>query len=91
MTASWIPELIGACAGSCTTISLVPQLVRIYRRKSAADLSLAMFLVFGAGIVLWLVYGVVVHSPSVIGANAASLALCVGILALSIRYRNRKG
>ena len=90
MMRHWVAELIGSLAGSCTTISLVPQLLRIRRARSARDVSLTMFTVFGIGILLWLVYGIGVHSPAVIVTNSASLLLAIAILALAIRYERRK-
>ena len=88
MMPRYVAEMIGMLAGTCTTISLLPQLIRIWRSKSARDISLAMFSVFGIGILLWLVYGIGVHSPAVIATNAASLLLAVAILALSMRYQH---
>lgn len=86
MPERWMTELIGSLAGFCTTLSLVPQLHRIWRSKSAHDLSLAMFAVFGLGIGLWLLYGIGIRSPSVIAANSLSLVLVVAILTLALRY-----
>ena len=88
MMPRYAAELIGLLAGSCTTISLLPQLLRIWRTKSARDISLTMFTVFGIGILLWLVYGISVRSPAVIATNAASLLLAVAILILSVRYQH---
>jgi len=88
MMERWVAELIGSLAGSCTTISLVPQLLRIWRAKSARDVSLTMFSIFGTGILLWLVYGIVVGSPAVIATNAGSLVLAIAILVLSARYQH---
>lgn len=88
MMPRYVAELIGLLAGSCTTISLLPQLLRIWRTKSARDISLTMFTVFGIGILLWLVYGFSVRSPAVIATNAASLLLAVAILVLSVRYQH---
>jgi MtN3 and saliva related transmembrane protein len=73
-------------AGFCTTLSLMPQLHSIWKRKSARDLSLAMFLVFGLGVSLWLTYGIVIRSAPVICANAATLTLVIAILTLKVRY-----
>jgi MtN3 and saliva related transmembrane protein len=85
----WWIEAVGLAAGTCTTISLFPQVARIYRTKSAGDLSLAMFGIFGCGLILWLAYGVAAHSLSVIVANAVSLAAVLAILFLALRYRGR--
>ena len=82
-----VAELIGTLAGTCTTVSLIPQLLRIWRGTSAHDVSLVMFTIFGLGILLWLVYGIGVKSPAVILTNAASLTLAAVILTLSIRYQ----
>jgi MtN3 and saliva related transmembrane protein len=86
MTTRWITETIGLAAGFCTTLSLLPQLHRIWRNKSARDLSPVMFVVFGFGVLLWLLYGIFARSPSVIVANSVTLALVVAILTLARRY-----
>jgi MtN3 and saliva related transmembrane protein len=84
--ALWIINLIGSAAAVCTTIAFVPQLVRVYRRKTARDISLAMFMVFSVGELLWLLYGIYIHSLPVILANSVTLALCLAILSLKLHY-----
>jgi MtN3 and saliva related transmembrane protein len=81
-------SLVGAAAAICTTISFVPQLVRVWRRKSARDISLGMFLLFSVGILLWLIYGVLLHSLPMMAANTATLALALAILGLKLHYDN---
>jgi MtN3 and saliva related transmembrane protein len=84
-----LANLIGSAAACCTTISFVPQLVRVWKLKSARDISLIMFLVFSLGVFLWLVYGIFIRSFPVILANAMTLALSLAILALKLRYDRR--
>jgi MtN3 and saliva related transmembrane protein len=79
-------NLIGSVAACCTTISFVPQLIRVWKRKSARDISLIMFSVFSAGVFLWMVYGLLIHSVPVLLANAVTLALSLAILVLKLRY-----
>jgi MtN3 and saliva related transmembrane protein len=88
MPARWMTELIGLLAGFCTTLSLVPQLHRMWRSKSAHDLSLTMFFVFGLGVVLWLLYGISIRSPAVITTNSVSLVLVVVIYSLALHYEH---
>ncbi|MGA2889266.1 MAG: SemiSWEET transporter [Terracidiphilus sp.] len=90
INARWITDSIGLLAGFCTTLCLLPQLHSIWRRKSARDVSLAMFLVFGFGVGLWLIYGIRIASPPVIVANGATLALIIAILALKLRYDGKQ-
>jgi MtN3 and saliva related transmembrane protein len=86
---SWLINFIGSSAAVCTTISFVPQLIRVWRLKSARDISLTMFLIFSLGVFLWLVYGIYIHSFPVILANSVTLALSLAILILKLQYDRR--
>lgn len=76
---------IGTLAGLLTTVAFVPQVVRTWKTGSAEDISLLTFLLFTSGVLLWLVYGVMLHALPVILANAVTLALSASILALKVR------
>jgi MtN3 and saliva related transmembrane protein len=78
-------EWIGSTAAVCTTISFVPQLIRVWQRKNARDISLSMFLLFSFGVGCWLVYGGIGSRP-IIAANAVTLVLALAILALKLKY-----
>jgi MtN3 and saliva related transmembrane protein len=80
---------IGLIAGLLTTAAFIPQVWKIYRTKSGKDISGRMFSLFSAGIVLWLIYGVLLESMPLILSNAVTLALSLTIIALKIRYRQR--
>jgi MtN3 and saliva related transmembrane protein len=77
---------LGLIAGSLTTLSFAPQVVRAWRTRSTADLSLATLIVFLAGLLLWLAYGVVRGDPAIVAANAAT-AVFVGLI-LSIKTKH---
>lgn len=55
-------EVIGLTAGVLTTTAFIAQVMKIYRTKSGEDISARMIILFSAGIVLWLVYGVLLRS-----------------------------
>ena len=80
-------ETLGYIAGILTTIAFVPQVIQIYKTKSAKDVSLAMFLLFTTGVVLWLVYGIKSQALPVIVANAITLFLSCIILFFKYKYR----
>jgi MtN3 and saliva related transmembrane protein len=79
-------DFVGYFAAICTTLSFLPQLIRVLKLRSARDISLGMFLIFSVGTVLWMVYGLLLHSKPVIVANAVTLLLAVSILILKLRY-----
>ncbi len=83
--------LIGSLAGVLTTCAFVPQLVRIWRRQSAEDVSLAMFLIFTSGVLLWLWYGVLIGSWPIILTNSVTAGLAGVILVLKVRYGRGRG
>lgn len=79
--------IIGLVAGTLTTLSFIPQLIKIVRSKSTHDISLVMYVVFSTGILLWLIYGLMIGDVPVIVANAVALFITIAILSLKIRYR----
>ncbi len=79
-------ELTGFCAAFCTTVSFVPQLVRILKLRSAHEISLGMFSLFSLGVFLWLLYGIWIASKPVIASNGVTLVLSVSILILKLHY-----
>lgn len=78
---------IGIIAGFLCTVSFIPQIIKIYRTKNTADLSIMTFAIFSVGVSLWLLYGILIKEPPVIIANVATLVLIVIILIMKIRYR----
>ncbi len=81
-----LTSIIGLLAATGTTISFVPQVVRIVRTRDTKGISLVMYIVFTAGISLWLVYGVLLNELPIIIANAATLVLALTILGFKIKH-----
>jgi MtN3 and saliva related transmembrane protein len=83
-----LADTIGTLAGTLTTVSFLPQVVKTWRSRSTSDISLAMFVAFCTGVALWLVYGLMVGAWPVIIANFVTLILAGVILGLKIRHRH---
>ncbi len=79
-------SITGFMAGTLTTFSLVPQLVKAWKSKHTKDVSLGMFVTLCAGLVLWVLYGVSINSLPVILTNIVSFTLGMIIILLKIRY-----
>jgi len=77
---------LGLLAGSLTTFSFLPQLVRVYRRKSAEDLSYGYLAVFALGISLWLIYGLLLRDIPIILANIVTLSLVISLMVMKFAY-----
>jgi len=80
--------LIGYIAGSLTTLSFVPQVIRAWNLKETRDLSLAMLLLFAVGVLLWTFYGIWTDSMPIIAANIITFILILVLLGMKIRHRD---
>jgi len=78
--------LIGLVAATLTTISFLPQVIKSWKTRSAKDLSLGMFVTFCAGVLLWLIYGLLNRDLPIILSNAVTFVLALAILILKIRH-----
>lgn len=73
--------LVGTAAGVLTTGAWLPQLLKCWRTRSAADLSWSYLAVLGTGVALWAVYGLLSSDLVLILANVITvlaLLLLVG-------------
>lgn len=78
---------IGSIAALCTTISFLPQVIKVRRTRHTADLSLPMYIIFSLGVLLWTYYGVLTGSWPIMLANTITLGLSLYIVAMKIRYK----
>lgn len=46
-----------------------------------------MFAIVSMGIVLWLIYGILIHALPIIAANTVSIILAGAILAYKLKYK----
>ena len=79
--------VLGLVAGGLTTASFVPQVRKIWKTKSAEDVSLLMFAAFCVGVSLWLVYGFMKGEVAIIVTNAVTLALGAAIVWMKLKYK----
>lgn len=86
MTAAEIASLIGFCAGICTTISFLPQIIRVVRTRKTRDLSLWAYILLACGLFLWVIYGVLVNAIAIILPNIVVGVMCLFIIWMKIRY-----
>ena len=80
-------QILGLIAGSLTTISFLPQVIKTWRERSAKGLSLGMFLIFCTGVFLWFIYGVIIKDIPVIMANLVTLMLASTLLFFKLRFK----
>lgn len=80
-----LTTVIGALAAIGTTVSFIPQVVQIIKTKNTDGISLGMYIIFTAGISMWLIYGILLVDWPIIAANVVTLMLALSILILKIK------
>ena len=81
-----IVTLTGYLAAVLTTAAFIPQVLKTWRTRSAADVSLFTFFIFATGVFFWLLYGIFMGSIPMIIANSITLFLACIIIYFKLRY-----
>jgi len=84
----WI--IIGLSAATLTMFAFIPQIIKVFRNKSAKDVSLMTLLQLSFGVSLWIAYGVHLKDATIIMANSVTLSTLIILLLLYFNYRRRK-
>jgi len=81
-----LAESIGLVAGALVTFSMVPQLIRVFKLKSAREISILFTTMLLLGIICWMAYGVYLKLTPVILWNAIGAALVILLLYAKLKY-----
>lgn len=83
-------KIIGLAAATLTMFSFVPQVYKMYKCKSARDVSLVTILQLSGGVGLWIVYGIMMRDGIIIMANVITLVSLLSALSLYFLYNKRR-
>ena len=83
----WSTEMIGIAEGLLTTCAFFPQVAKTVRSRSTGDLSWAWLIMMSTGVLLWLVYGFYLGSPSITVANFFTLICLLALLYVKLSGR----
>ena len=83
-------EYLGIIAGIFTTFAVVPQIIRVYKLKSAHEISLIFTTSMLLGIIIWLVYGIVLGLTPLIIWNSIGIVLNSCLLFVKVKYGRQK-
>ncbi|MCE2952022.1 MAG: SemiSWEET family sugar transporter [Alphaproteobacteria bacterium] len=87
---NFIIELVGMLAGACTTCAFLPQVIKVWKTRSCADISLLMYVVLVTGLAAWVAYGFFRESPSIIIANIVTFVLAGAVLIMKLLWGQNK-
>lgn len=79
-------KVIGTIAAFLTSIGFIPQIIKTYRMKETKDLSLMMLMIIAVGTLLWIIYGLSINDPIVIGANFITCSTAITLIIMKLAY-----
>ena len=77
---------LGYVAGVFVTFSLLPQIIRVFKLRSAREISLLFNVMLFIGVLLWMSYGIVEGDTPIIVWNAIGAILTALLLYAKLKY-----
>jgi MtN3 and saliva related transmembrane protein len=81
-----LTTILGLLAATGTTVSFIPQALKILKTRDTKSISLSMYILFVSGVLLWLVYGIIKQDIPMIIANGITLVFAGIILYFKVKY-----
>lgn len=81
----WI-NILGYTAGILVVISMLPQVIKSFRTKSTKDISLSRSIIYAIGVVLWTLYGILIHNGPLTAMNSVGATLGIMMLILKLKH-----
>ncbi len=81
--------VIGTIAGILTSISMLPQLLKVLKEKDVENLSWGMIAVLLTGVSLWVVYGIMKEELPIILSNGFSVLVNTTLLIYYFKHKNQ--
>lgn len=75
---------ISFIAAILTTVSFLPQAIKVIKTKDTSSLSLGMYVMFTVGVTLWMLYGLGRKDLAIFGSNIITLAFALIILGFKV-------
>lgn len=79
--------MVGGIAACLTTLSFVPQALKVIKTKDTSGISLGMYIMSVVGVFLWAIHGLRINDLALITANSITFFLSLTILICKIKYK----
>ncbi len=80
-------DILGYSACAVTALTFLPQVLKTWKEKSAANVPLMMFVIAFINEVMWIAYGVMKQDNVIIVTNVIMISLCSVMIFLKLKYK----
>jgi MtN3 and saliva related transmembrane protein len=79
-------ESVGLVAGALATCSVIPQVIRVYKLRSAREISVVFTAMLTVGLILWTIYGISLKLTAVVVWNCIGTGVALSLMYAKFRY-----
>ncbi len=80
-------DILGYSACAVTALTFLPQVLKTWKEKSAANVSLMMFVIAFINEVMWIAYGIMRADNVIIVTNVIMITLCSIMIFLKLKFK----
>lgn len=84
-----IINLVGAAGGIVSSVTFLPQVIKIWKTKSAKDLSMGTLLFLVLNVSLWLLYGILTNLYPIIITNGIVLSMVFIMVYFKLTFKEQ--
>ena len=84
-----IINIVGAAGGIVSSVTFLPQVIKIWKTKSAKDLSVGTLLFLVLNVSLWLLYGILTNLYPIIITNGIVLSMVFIMLYFKLTFKEQ--
>ena len=84
-----IINIVGAAGGIVSSVTFLPQVVKIWKTKSAKDLSMGTLLFLVLNVSLWLLYGILTNLYPIIITNGIVLSMVFVMIYFKLTFKEQ--
>ena len=79
-------EVLGFIAAALGTISLIPQVIKMWSTRSVGSISLLMYVIISVDSVMWLTYGIILALKPLIIQSTLTLSCSLSVVVMKILW-----
>lgn len=79
-------DILGLVATGCTTGSMIPQVIKMYKTKDVSSISLGMYILYFVGILFWIAYAFHLDSIPIHISNFFGFMFSLMIIIMKLKY-----
>ena len=84
-----IINLVGTAGGIVSSVTFLPQVIKIWKTKSAKDLSMGTLMFLVLNVSLWLLYGILTNLYPIIITNGIVLSMVFIMVYFKLTFKEQ--